>query len=238
MELSVILPAFNEGKVIKKNCAAIQAHLQRLGITYEMIIVNDGSQDNTLLEAQAIEGKDVKVISYAQNRGKGYAVGTGMKQACGKYRLFMDVDLSTSLNEIEVFLARLKQGDVDIVIATRRKLNNISSVPQPFYRRCLGAGFIFISHICISPNFSDFTCGFKMLSAQACDIVFPRQRIFNWSFDAELICIALCHHLTIEEISVKWNHQGDSKVRVLREVFTSLAGLLKIRWNAMRGLYL
>jgi len=237
-ELSVILPAYNEGEYIEVTLRQLKAELDKLNIPYEILVVNDGSKDDTAARATRCASGQIRVLSYAHNRGKGYAVGYGMRHASGKYRLFMDVDLSTSLDMVGQFLAILKEGSYDLVIGNRKTKFSEQKIKQPFYRRFFGEGFTWISSLLIGRRTADFTCGFKMYTARAAEIIFTRQKIFDWAFDAELIYIALLHNLRIHEAPVIWQHHSDSRVRVVRDILTSLLSLFKMRINSLRGLYL
>ncbi len=235
--LSVVLPAYNEGKKIQLHIPLLKAKLDSLGISYETIIVNDGSTDDTLSKAKPYESEHIRIFSYDQNKGKGFAVNFGMRQARGDYRIFMDADLSTSLDFIEPFLAVLKRDDVDMVIGTRKANISLQKRKQPAYRRFLGNLYTHISGVMIGRFLTDFTCGFKMYTRQSADIIFSRQRINNWAFDSELICIAAQHGLRIKEVPVIWSNDPDTKVRLWRDSITSFFALFMIRINAVLGRY-
>ena len=236
-ELSVVIPAYNEGRVLRANIEALRGKLDSLGLDYEVIIVNDGSSDNTAEEARKCVDACVHVVSYARNRGKGYAVREGMKHANGAYKMFMDADLSTSLDEIEKFLGIMRHYKFDVLIGNRRMDPSLQTKQQPLYRRFFGKGFTLLSSVLIGRYCADYTCGFKMFRKAAADTVFKRQRIDNWAFDTELIAIALAQRLAVHEVPVVWHHAENSKVRLVREIITSLAGLVRIRTNALLGRY-
>ena len=237
IELSVIMPAFNEGLEIHGSIRAVDQKLAAMNVPYEIIIVNDGSRDDTLAKAQTCACGHIKILSYGQRRGKGFAVRHGMIHAQGKYKLFMDVDLSTSLDAVDHFLPRMRDEKYDLLIGDRKSSPGNQGTKQPWHRRFLGDGFIKLSRLCVGRNIKDFTCGFKMFNAAAADILFSRQRTFNWAFDTELIYIALLHRLRIGEIPVVWNHHQGSAVRPIRDIFTSLTGLWTIKWHALKGAY-
>ena len=237
VELSVIVPAFNEEKEIHASLSAIEQALKGLGLSYEIIAVDDGSRDGTLAELRAAASGTVKIFSYLPNRGKGFAVRHGMLNSHGRYRLFMDVDLSTSLDAIAEFLQIMRAGNYDVLIAERKSRAQQQKIPQPWLRRFLGNGFIKLSSVCVGRDFKDFTCGFKMFNQKAVEALFPRQRVFDWSFDTELLAIALAQNLRVGEVAVDWSHHQESTVQPAKAIFTSLAGLTKIRWNMCRGLY-
>ncbi len=224
IELSVVIPAFNEEKAIRDNTRAVEQKCDAMRLNYEIILVNDGSVDGTLSRMQECACSRIKVLSYGTNRGKGFAVRHGMFHAVGKYRLFMDADLSTSLEAIDKFLEHIRHNAYDMIIGDRKSSPGDRTVQQPRHRRFLGDGFIALSCRCVGKKIKDFTCGFKMFNQKSADIIFKKQQILNWAFDTELIAIALIHDLRIGEIPVVWSHGRNSAVRPLRDIFNSLAG--------------
>ena len=237
LELSVVLPVYNEEEEILPHLRIIEEKLLALGISYEIIVVNDGSKDSTLSQARAYASPHVKVLSYDKNQGKGFAVRNGMLQAAGQFSVFMDIDLSTSLDAFESFLKRMRETGCDIIIGDRKTSTGSQVVKQPFYRRLLGRGFTYLSCLCVGRYFKDFTCGFKMFNKKSIQIVFNRQKISGWAFDTELIHIACLHGLKIRQVPVSWKHHSASTVRPLKDVFTSLSGLIRIKINSWKGLY-
>jgi dolichyl-phosphate beta-glucosyltransferase len=230
--LSVVIPVYNEGKIILRNLEKVDDYLRTLGINYEIILVNDGSTDNTLDQAKIIGRKNLYIISYAENKGKGYAVNRGMTAALGEYRLFMDMDLSTELNEIPRFLKYICEERCDICVGNRHSVGLLAQ-QRPWHRALMGKVFACLSSFSSGCQLDDFTCGFKIFTAQACEKIFPRQQIFNWAFDTELICIAHQLGLRILQKPVEWSHHDNSKIRFGSAMITSLISLVKI-WQ-MKG---
>lgn len=235
--LSVIIPCFNESHCLINNLSLITKTLDALNLSYEIILVNDGSTDTTLSLAQQFYHQHVSIISYTTNMGKGYAVKQGMLKANGDYRIFMDIDLSTSLESIQQFLSIINTKPHDIIIGNRKSSKQYQMLSQPFSRQVLGKAFTRLTNCWLGCHHHDFTCGFKMFSKQACAIIFPRLRINRWSFDAEILFIAHLHHLNVVEEPVIWKHQKNSKVRLLKDIMTSLIGLIMIRFNQIKGFY-
>ena len=211
--------------------------MNKIDVVYEIIVVDDGSQDATHARVREMAGEALRVLTYQPNRGKGYAVYWGMKHARGQYCLFMDVDLSTDLAAVHEFLTLMRSGAYDILIGDRKSDPRLQIRRQPRARRVLGRVFTFLSCFVVGKYIKDFTCGFKMFNRNAVNIMLPRQKVFDWSFDTELICIAVTHRLRIGEISVYWKHEGGSKVRLLKDVFVSLWGLMKIKVNSVLNKY-
>lgn len=238
IELSVILPAFNEAADIQRNALLIQQKLRSLKVAHEIILVNDGSTDNTLECMRQLPADTFKILSYERNAGKGHAVRLGMLQARGRFHLFMDVDLSTSLDAVDVFLAAMRTGQYDVLLGERKSHFHSQKIRQPLHREILGKFFLLLSKVCVGRNIKDFTCGFKMFTAAASTDIFSRQVIDKWAYDTEIIGIAIARDLRIGELPVIWNHHESSQVRALRDTATSLRDLVRIKCNLIKGQYL
>ncbi len=233
--LSVIVPVYNENRRLY-NLAAFHQFLCSQRKTCELIVVNDGSADNTLKKLRQLKKElDFKLITYPLNHGKGYAIKQGMLAASGQYRLFSDVDLSTPLTEFEKFLPFLLK--YDLIIATRKTKNSLLLVRQPKIRETLGKGFTFLSRKMLGVKVSDFTCGFKCFSQKAADEIFPRVTIDRWGFDSEVMFLAHKLHLKHKEVNVVWKNDPLTKVKFPQDIIRSLSDLLKIRRNDFRGVY-
>lgn len=233
--LSVIIPVYNEeGRVqrVKK----VFSYLQRQSFSSEIIIVNDGSNDSTIEKVNKLHDTiQFKLLSYQKNRGKGFAIKTGMLHAKGQFRLFMDVDLSTPINEFKKFLPVLKPDS--IIIATRKTNQSYLLKHQPKIRELLGKAFTLLSQYLLRVYVSDFTCGFKCFSSKVANDVFSKSIITGWGFDSEILYIAKSKKYEIHEIPVSWKNDPSSKVRFPKDMIRSLNDLLKIRINSFRGKY-
>lgn len=236
--VSLVIPAYNEGKRLKDSLITIQKYIIEKPYSVEIIIVDDGSQDETVAVANSyLNGKFAhSILSSSKNRGKGYAVKKGMLTAKGKYVVFMDADLSTPIDELEVFLKELEGGS-DVVIGTRKNKEASVKKRQPLYRELLGKGFTLLSNILLVRDISDFTCGFKGFSREVGQDIFRRQLIPNWSFDAEILFLARKLGYGIKEVPVTWFDAEGTKVRLWRDVIWSLFGIFQIRANYLLGTY-
>lgn len=234
---SVIIPVYNEEKRLPKNIGQITNFFGNVGAPVELILVNDGSTDGTAgLLADYEKKYGLRVLSYAQNRGKGYAVRTGALAAQGEWILFFDIDLATPLKMFNDFVAALPGNQADIIIGSRRTAGAMIKRCESKLRIFLGKGFTRLSNLLV-PNVTDFTCGFKGFSRQAVQTIFPRARINRWGFDTELLYIGTIHRLKIRELPVQWTHDTDSRVKVWRSVVSSLGELLQMFINRCRGYY-
>lgn len=233
--LSIIIPVYNEHSRIQKLSAVID-YLKTQDFTWEVLVVNDGSKDDTLKVLNSIpKPPSVIVISYPTNRGKGYAIKTGMLQASGVYRLFMDIDLSTPIQEFEKFKPLLSQNP--ILIATRKTSNAQLIKHQPLLRELLGKAFTNLSKFILGVNVSDFTCGFKCFSKDAAILIFSKATIERWGFDSEILYIATINQIPIREVPVSWENDPSSKVKFPQDLIRSLTDLITIKLNRFKNIY-
>lgn len=236
--LSLTIPAFNEEMRIGKSIDHILNFLQSQRYSFEVIIVNDGSRDRTEELVRDRFGRDesVKILRQAHNQGKGEAVKLGMLSAAGKYLFFTDADLSVPIETLPTFLERL-EVNCDVAIGTRRKTGASIEIHQPFYREIMGRTYTMLSNWILASHVSDFTCGFKGFRREAARVLFSLQKIKNWSFDSEILFLARLKEYQIEEIPVTWSADKATKVKLWRDVASSLFGLMKIRAHQCLGRY-
>ena len=180
--LSVVIPAYNEEKVISNTLTKIITFLDKKKIKYEIIVVDDGSKDKT---REAVK-KFPKVIltKERKNCGKGYSVKQGSRISKGDYILFTDADLSTPIGKIEKCMKYV--NSYDIIIASRALKDSIIPVKQPFYRIFMGKTFNLFVQLFSVRGIKDTQCGFKLFNRKAVDIIFPLQRLNDFCFDVEL----------------------------------------------------
>lgn len=233
--LSVIIPLFNEQTRLDR-LWVVYKYLKKKKFKYEVILVNDGSTDKTLDKLKDLAKKyNFKLITYNDNKGKGYAIKTGMLQAKGRYKLFADIDLSTPVDEMEKFLPILSK--YDILIGSRKMKGANLEVRQPYLREFLGKGFTFVSQLTLDLDISDFTCGFKFFSEKAAKEIFSRQKVNRWGFDSEILFIAKLIGFKIKEIPVEWSDDPNTKVKFPQDIIKSLMDLYKIRYYYFKKRY-
>ena len=228
MKLSIVVPVYNEERRISSNLSEIISYMNKKRLNHEIIIVNDGSTDNTLGILHKFN-KKVKIISYEQNKGKGYAVKTGVLAAKGD-RIFMcDADLAMPIAELDKFLKEKE----DIVIGSRSLKG--SEVKTTLFKKIMGRiGNLLISALIIR-GIKDTQCGFKLFDKK-CKRIFEKQTINRWGFDFEILFLARKFHYKIKEIPIKWTNMVGSKVE-LTDYPKTLFELLKIRFNDITGVY-
>ena len=239
--LSIIIPCYNEGKRIGKNLRLIEKYLGAKRISYEILVIDDGSTDDTLEIVTAYETKvaNLRVIKNPQNRGKGYTVRQGILQAAGDLRLFLDADGSTSINHLDIFLPEFERG-YDVVIGTRRLKGAQILVYQPLYRQMMGClGNWLIRTVLGLWSYRDTQCGFKMLTAKAAQTVAGQMMIDRFGFDFELIVLAQKAGFNIKQLPVTWVNDAESSVSFLGPNGWPqvLSDLFKIRWRLLTGQY-
>lgn len=238
VKLSLVVPVYNEEKRFKKGLDTYFTYLTKQKYNWEIILVNDGSTDQTLdLVSEYIKNKkNVNFISYNQNRGKGYAICAGVKAALGEYILFADIDNSVPIETIESFFDLFKSGST-VIIGSRRVNGAFISKHQSLLRETLGRGFTLLVNLLIDSKIKDATCGFKAFKNSTAQKIFNKITIYDWAFDAEIIYICRKYKIKIAQAPVVWTDVKGSKVSISKDVFNSLRGLIKIRINNLIGIY-
>jgi dolichyl-phosphate beta-glucosyltransferase len=239
IRLSVIIPAYNEELRLPRTLNHAIEYLKPQPYSSEILVVNDGSVDGTekVVREQNPASISVKLIAHddGANHGKGAAVKKGMMEARGAYRLFMDADNSTTLDQIDRFWPFFVQ-DYDVVIGSRALKDSVIGVRQARYKEIAGrCGNRFIRTLAV-PGIGDTQAGFKMFTAKAAGIIFPRQTIDRWGYDIELLVIARTHGFRVREVPITWINALGSKV-TMKSYFQVLSDVLKVRRNLKAGLY-
>jgi dolichyl-phosphate beta-glucosyltransferase len=236
--LTVIVPSYNEEKNIRSVLSEVSGYLDKRGLAYEVIVVDDGSSDRTFEYASGSASlfKNFQVLRNESNKGKGYSVRRAMLQSKGEYALFMDADNSTSIYEFDKFLPCLKSG-YDIVIASRRLKDSMVEESQPLLRAKMGQFYIFLSKTILKLGFSDFNCGFKAYNMGSARPLFESQKMDDWSFDVELLFLANKRGLKVKEVPVRWVHKSGSKVRPFADAVRSFISVIRIKEFDLKKLY-
>ena len=212
MKLSIVVPCYNESKDIAKNSEIIKNYLESIKQDYELILVNDGSKDNTKEVIESISG--VKALSYEPNRGKGGAVKYGIENATGDYVLFMDADLSTDLEAIDKFIKLAP--NYDMVIGSRHAKDSVIKKKQPALRVFIGWCCRKLVNMKFHFKYKDTQCGFKAMRTDIAKKIVSKQVVNNFAFDVEYLYIAKLNNLSIYEMGVIWADDRGSTVSPLK----------------------
>lgn len=239
--LSVIVPAYKEGERIGRNLLEIDKYLKGKSYTYEIIVVEDGSPDNTAEVARnyALQIPHLRVIDNDENHGKGYVVRQGLLAAKGKYRVFLDADGSTSISHLDTFLPQLEAG-YDVVIGSRKIEGSFIQVHQPKRREIMGEGGNWLIRIVLGMwRYPDTQCGFKMLSREAAEQVGKRMVVDRFGFDFELVILALKLGFRVKQMPVRWMNEEGSTVSLTgpNGFIQVLIDLFKTKWRLLSGAY-
>ena len=242
--ISLVIPVYNEEKRIIKTVTALRNAVFPQTLNLEKIIfVNDGSTDNTLEllykfsnDVAEDTGTPVEIVTYAENKGKGYAIKTGMSYSNSDYTLFFDADMATPLSELEKFIPYMNENKA-VIIGTRKNGESTVIDHQPRYRELLGRAFTLLSQLMLNTWVTDFTCGFKAFSREARVDIFSRSNINRWGYDSEIIFLARKLGYSMVEKSVLWSDDKNTKVKLFKAIFTSLSELMRIRIYYLIGSY-
>lgn len=239
IRLSVIIPAYNEELRLPQTLNHAVEYLKSQPYRSEIIVVNDGSTDATerIVLAQNAAPVALRLISHDDhaNHGKGASVQKGMTEACGAFRLFMDADNSTTLDQVDRFWPLFQQG-YDVVIGSRALKDSVIGVRQARHKEIAGRFGNWFIRTMVCPGIRDTQAGFKMFSAKAAGVIFPRQSIERWGYDIELLAIARKHGCRIHEVPITWINAAGSKV-TLKSYFQVIGDVMRIRRNLHAGLY-
>ncbi|MDO8445444.1 MAG: glycosyltransferase family 2 protein [Deltaproteobacteria bacterium] len=238
ISLSIIIPAYNEETRLPLYLDSILAYLEPQDISYEIIVVDDGSVDFTakVVERYVDENACIKLIRLPCNRGKGYAVKTGMIQACGSLRLFTDADGSTPIKELERLRDAIDSG-ADVAIGSRALLDDSCTIEAHLHRKLIGSIFNFLVSIFAVKGIKDTQCGFKLFTARSAASAFSLQRIDDFGFDVEILFICNKNGYRVSEVPVNWADVKGSKVSLIRDSFRMFTDIFKIRLNDLKGYY-
>ncbi len=236
MHLSIVIPAYNEEARIVDTLDQLTAYLERQDYDWEIIVVDDGSTDQTVKTVENQHARNTRVLSYQPNRGKGHAVRTGMDDATGEYRVFYDADASTPIDQVEKLWPMFDAG-ADIVIGSRSMRDSDVQVHQAWYRENMGRIYNVLLRLLGLTRFPDTQCGFKGFTQHACGVVFPRQTIEGFAFDAELLHIGRIHKLNIAQVPVTWINSPHTTLNATTDSAGMILETIRIRWNALLGRY-
>jgi glycosyltransferase involved in cell wall biosynthesis len=237
-QYSIVIPAYNEGARISNALEAVTGCIRKRGWSAEVVVVDDGSRDETpaLVRAFAAKAPEVRLLQNPGNRGKGYSVRHGILKALGEVVLFTDADLSAPIEEAEGLFAAIA-GGADIAIGSRWLERTRQTIRQPLYRQFFGRCFNAVTRAVMGLPYADTQCGFKAFTRAAAQTVFQLQTIERWGFDPEILFIALKRGYRIAEVPVSWAHDERTRMSYLKDGMRMLEDIAIVRWNALLGRY-
>ena len=235
--LSIIIPAYNEEKVIESTLLDVNSFFANKNYNGEIIVIDDCSGDNTVAVVKNLKSiiRNLIILENNKNCGKGYSVKKGMLMANGRYRLFMDADNAAKIKQVDEFISFLENG-YEIVIGNRSIKESRIEKHQPFYKETLGdLGNVFIRLLAV-PGIKDTQCGFKCFSDKFTRDIFPKLTIDRWGFDVEILALAKKFGYKIKSAPVIWKDKKNSKV-YLKDYILTLIDLFKIKINLVTKKY-
>lgn len=236
--VSVVVPIYNEEARIRTSLSRMLGYLRSRFRHFEIVLVDDGSTDDTQHEIVAVAERDqrVRVLSFNQNHGKGFAVRHGMLKAEGDVIIFTDADLSTPIEEVEKVIRELSSG-YPVVAGSRQHPGSVICVRQSWLRETMGKTFNWLVRSLLGLPFRDTQCGFKGFSREPAKEIFSRTRIDGFAFDVEVLLVAQRLGYPVKDIPISWTNSPASKVKILHDSLYMLKELFTIYSNVRRGLY-
>ena len=236
--LSLVIPAYNEEACLKRSFETVKGYLDSLRVDYEIILVNDGSVDNTpsIIEKIVQTNPQSRSLSSPVNRGKGDAVKRGVLNAAGEYIIFTDADLAVPVHFVGTCLKKLEAG-TPMVIGSRHLPESSFKVREAPLRQFLGEVFRRFTRLTLGLRVSDITCGLKGFEEKAAFDIFSRSKINRWGYDAEIVFLGQKLGYRIGEIPVDWYHSFDSRVKVVTACVQTLVEMFRIGRYYMTNRY-
>ena len=240
-KLSIVIPAYNEAARLGGTIHTVLEYLNQYLPDAELIIVDDGSNDDTALVARrslAETGSiSASVISTDRNRGKGHAVRSGLLATRSDIALFSDADLSTPITEAPKLVSPIERGECDLAFGSRALDRSLIGVHQPWQREQGGRVFNLIVRAATGLPFWDTQCGFKAFHMEVCRPIIEAATVDRFAFDVELLYVARVAGLRLQEIPVRWDHDAGSKIELVNDSFRMVSQVLSIRKGARNGQY-
>ncbi len=238
IDLSIVIPAFNEQHRLEDTLREIEDYLRTRAGRSEVIVVDDGSRDRTSELVQEMEERlgELHLVRLPENRGKGYAVRTGVANARGRLILFTDADGATPISEVERLERELTNGS-DVAIGSRAIDSPETHVDARLHRRLIGRGFHLLVKLLAIRGFVDTQCGFKLFRARAAHELFARMRVNGFCFDVELLLIAQHLGYRVAEVPVNWTHKPGSRINLALDSSRMALDLFLIRGRLLQGEY-
>jgi dolichyl-phosphate beta-glucosyltransferase len=236
---SILIPAYNEAKRIPATLKQILLFISAKSWNAEIIVVNDGSTDDTaaVVRRMAAKHPSIVLVDNLVNSGKGHSIRDGVRHAKGDIILFTDADNSTPIEDAEKLVQAIQEG-ADIAIGSRWVDRKLQVLPQPLHRRLNGRLYNLLLRSILGLDYKDTQNGFKAFTRTAAKSIFMQQRITGWGFDAETLYLARNYRFTVREVPVEYTYCAEgSKIRPYRDGARMFAELLTVKWNGLSGAY-
>lgn len=235
IDVSVVLPCYRGAPIARRSVAELRESLSQLGLTWEVVVVDDGGGD---FAADEFRGDPhVRLLRLPENLGKGAAVRHGMLAAVGAVRIFTDVDLPFGMRPLEKMISVLRQPGVHVVIGDRSLPTSEYRVLLGWWRRAASLAFTAFVGTIVTGGFYDTQCGLKGVRGDVAEELFRLLRIDRFAFDVELVYVSLKHELHIARIPVRLLHNETSSVRLLRDSARGFIDVFRIRYHFTRRWY-
>lgn len=237
--LSIVIPAYNEGERLGPTLDRVLSFIVEHPWESEIVVVNDGSGDDTAEIVRNYAGKSggiVRLVENPGNHGKGYSVRNGVLNSNGDIILFTDADLSAPIEEAVKLISALDYG-ADIAIGSRWARSELQTQRQSLTRQAMGRVFNGFLRVLLFLDFKDTQCGFKAFRRAAARALFPLQRIERWGFDPEILFLARRRGFRVAEVPVRWGHDTRTRINPVMDGTRMLADMARIRWYSLSGKY-
>jgi dolichyl-phosphate beta-glucosyltransferase len=237
VNISMVIPAYNEERRLLPTLLSIIEYFYRCGFSHEVIVVDDGSNDETaeLVRELGKRFHSIRLIRLPRNMGKGAAVRTGIRNATGQYVIYNDADGATPVGEIERLLAAIEHG-ADVAIGSRALYSPETHVERKLRRAVAGRIFAFLVNALVVPRLADTQCGFKMFRNHVAHRIFEFQQLDGFAFDIEVLRIAWLLGYHVVEVPINWTDIRGSKVNLLRDSYRMFRDIFRVRYLTPRSL--
>jgi dolichyl-phosphate beta-glucosyltransferase len=233
-DISIVIPCYHAARLAFRSVTELREYLPSTGMTFEVIVVDDGGGD---IDALPFEDPRFRLVKLPQNQGKGAAVKAGMREAKGKVRIFTDVDLPYGHELFPVIVYLIREKGFHVVIGDRSLPDSAYATELTASRKLASGVFSFFIGRFVTGGFFDTQCGLKAFRGDVCDELFRLSRIDRFAFDVELVYLTLKHKLDMKRIPVRLKANETSSVRIVRDSLNMLRDVLAIKYRQMKGMY-
>jgi len=237
-KVSIVIPAYNEQNRLPVTLRSVCNFFTTKGLDFEIVVVSDGSKDHTIDVVNECANKhpQIRLIAYPVNRGKGFAIKTGVLSSVGQLILIDDADGSSPIEEFDRLNNAINNG-AQLAIGSRAKPDPTCKVQALPYRTYIGNTFNHIVQSLLLPGIYDTQCGFKLFTKDVAQDIFSSCTIDGYAFDVEILYLATQKKYRLQEVSINWNNCAGSKVNIWVDSLKMLVEVLKISWRAKQGKY-